>query len=216
VGRPLGVLLLGDSITEQWRGTAMGHALPSAAAFRSLFAELFTPPGAPPALALAVSGDQTQHLLWRLKLGGEGVRQLSPRTVVLMIGTNNLGAGMPPASVVRGIKAVARAVQDTWPRALVLLCALTPRGEGRHSFRTTIPAVNRELRRFAAKTADPSGASRNRGRVAFIDCSNAFRLAEGGVDMSVMPDALHPNLEGMRRLGRCLLEALARETGKEK
>ena len=41
-------------------------------------------------LVLAISGDQTQHLLWRLQ-NGEWPSSIPTATVVVMIGTNNLG-----------------------------------------------------------------------------------------------------------------------------
>lgn len=35
------------------------------------------------------AGDRTEHLFWRLQ-NGEGPRDLKPRAVVLLIGTNDL------------------------------------------------------------------------------------------------------------------------------
>lgn len=89
-------LFLGDSITEAWRGTSYGqpcsngrcNGVPEAFRDQSLF------PDSASNLVLAISGDQTQHLLWRLQ-NGELPITLSPRKGVILIGTNNLGAGTP-------------------------------------------------------------------------------------------------------------------------
>ena len=56
-------------------------------------------------LVLAISGDQTQHLLWRLQ-NGEWPSTVPSATVVLMIGTNNLGRGHLPGETARGVMAV--------------------------------------------------------------------------------------------------------------
>ena len=87
------LLFLGDSIVEAMRGTSNGCY----SALNNL-----VPPVVRPALAtvaqhliLAIAGDQTQHVLWRL-LDGEltsAIAEDPHLTVVLMIGTNNLGSG---------------------------------------------------------------------------------------------------------------------------
>ena len=54
------------------------------------------------------------------------------------------------------------------------------------------------------------------GRVRGVDCGHLFRLRprdvhDGAeVDEKLMPDALHPNLEGSRLLSECAREALGR------
>lgn len=92
------LVLLGDSITEAWRGTSKGE--PDSKNKRGpelLKRELgeFDP------LALAISGDQTQHLLWRLENGGFPTAT-PPEYVAVMIGTNDIGAA------VRNVKVGAR------------------------------------------------------------------------------------------------------------
>src|SRR5688500_7825073 len=68
------LLLLGDSITEAWRGQ------------KALWAERFAPLKA---ANFGMSGDCTQHVLWRLRNGA--LDGLKPKAVMLLIGTNNLG-----------------------------------------------------------------------------------------------------------------------------
>ena len=72
----------GDSITEHLTGASVGvvsHRLDEVkAAFDSSFEDDTT-------LALGISGDQTQHLLWRLGEGGE-LEGLEPEFVHILIG----------------------------------------------------------------------------------------------------------------------------------
>ena len=41
-------------------------------------------------------------------------------------------------------------------------------------------------------------------KVHFLDCGAPFILPEGGLDSSILPDALHPNAAGMDLLASCL------------
>ena len=116
------ILLLGDSITESFRGTSMGQHCERCKGvplvLRAAYGE--------EALALGISGDQTQHLLWRMHHGEMPV-QLQPKVIVLLIGTNNLGAGMSPEDTLIGIKAVIDAVRSKRQMTHILLLGLFPR-----------------------------------------------------------------------------------------
>jgi hypothetical protein len=59
------------------------------------------------ALALGVSGDRTENLLWRLANGETA--GLAPKLTVLEIGTNNLGFGHSAEATAYGVQAVVRA-----------------------------------------------------------------------------------------------------------
>lgn len=41
-------------------------------------------------------------------------------------------------------------------------------------------------------------------KVHFLDCGAPFALPEGGLDSSILPDALHPNAGGMDLLASCI------------
>ena len=93
------VVFFGDSIFESFLGTSYGSPKARAYGVPAVFREYFPANkgdkgdkgggGAP--LVLAIAGDQTQHLLWRM-LHGELPDGLVPSVVVLLIGTNNLSA----------------------------------------------------------------------------------------------------------------------------
>ena len=85
----------------------------------------------PSPVVLAISGDETQHLLWRLQDG-----ELSPSLcadpslyINLLIGTNNLGnAHHTPENTARGVLAVVRHILSATSGRL-LVHALLPRGQ---------------------------------------------------------------------------------------
>ena len=41
-------------------------------------------------------------------------------------------------------------------------------------------------------------------RVHFLDCGGPYIKAGGGLESRLLPDALHPNPEGMDHLGACI------------
>src|SRR5205814_1275689 len=71
------VLFLGDSITQGWEGAGKQ-------VWKDHFEKL-------KAANFGIGGDQTQHVLWRITEGKE-LEGIHPKVIVLMIGTNNMGA----------------------------------------------------------------------------------------------------------------------------
>lgn len=140
--RPL--ILLGDSITEAWSGTGLGRPKHRAEGVpKVLEDELSKSSGLDP-IVLGVSGDQTQHLLYRLQNGHMRAAQLhsnknneivyDPSAIfVVMIGTNNLGSGELPGPTTEGILAVVEYLLKETDDAgcNVILFKVLPRGDGK-------------------------------------------------------------------------------------
>lgn len=124
------LVLLGDSITEAWRGTSYGEPRQASAEVPQVLRETLAKRWPAP-LVLAISGDQTQHLLWRLSHGeiAPALASDSRVLVVLLIGTNNLSYGHPPEEVADGIMAVAQRLLNA-TRGRLLVNTLFPRGDG--------------------------------------------------------------------------------------
>eukprot|EP01052_Picozoa_sp_SAG31_P033904 SAG31_NODE_3891_length_3775_cov_4.787813_2_plen_213_part_00 len=175
----------------------------------------------------AISGDSTQHLLYRLLSGGlPPAARWRPRLVSLLIGTNNLGNPLPAKEVaahqgqrmsvnatIAGIGAVVALVRERLPRSRVLLQAILPRTDKGYrlgeqmdpsKWEPEIMATNDALR----KMADGVG-------VHFIDCGGVFlganHAAQWSIDRSLMADGLHPSLHpgrGHLELAMCMQPAL--------
>ncbi len=78
-------------------------------------------------LNLGFGGDGTQNVLWRLQNGE--IDGLTPKLVVVMIGTNNAGRD-DPADVVLGIQAIITELRTRVPNAEILLFSIFPRAAG--------------------------------------------------------------------------------------
>ena len=218
--RPL--VLLGDSITESWLGTNMGEAEGRCAGVPEVLKKYVSGTSWRP-LVLAIGGDQTQHLLWRI-LHGELRPEYADNkdaVFVVLIGTNNLGRGHLPKPTAEGIEAVARYLLENTKGRIVLL-SLLPRednekvsrlcpprcnskGKPFKSFMPAVEIVNTRLIEFAGDISKTYGR-----RFGHVDCGAAFQKdtsVEGGtgVNESLMPDSLHPNAMGHQKLLDCIM-----------
>ena len=127
------ILFVGDSITDSG---ATG-------------AERLEPDYAPlHALNLGISGDRTEHVLWRLENGE--LAGIDPKVVVLMIGTNNTGwerdkvtpRCSAPEDTIEGVKAVVHELRVRLPAARILLLAVFPRGTLDDPQRAQVALIN--------------------------------------------------------------------------
>lgn len=178
---PCDVVFLGDSITQGWEGAG---------------AEVWKRDVAPlGALNLGVSGDRTEHVLWRLQEAP--ITRLEPRAVVVMIGTNNLGHGSSTAEqTLAGVRAVLAKVREQAPRAQVLLLEIFPRGERINSMRGDIAQINQALRAHP-----PQG-------VRTLALGDRWVQADGTISKEVMPDLLHLSALGYEQWAQGMLPTL--------
>ena len=211
------LILLGDSIMESWLGTNLGNkekkfnGIP--AVFQTYFAKDYDP------LVLAMSGDQTQHLLYRLQ-NGQLLPEYSndPNTIfVVLIGTNNLGAGESPCPTAKGVLAVAEyLLKHTQGR--VKLIELLPRGDSFRlplicpngtafaSFQPAIDKVNDIVSQSEADFQTTYGAQ----RLQVLDCGGSF-VKDGEIQKQLMPDLLHPNAKGHELFAECILASFVKK-----
>ena len=121
--------LVGDSITESWRGTSICRTMGRCRGVPDVLAETLGKRWPQP-VVLGIAADHTQHLLWRLAHGElSSAMATDPKIIsVLLIGTNNLGRGHSAAETLAGIDAVAERLL-TGTRGRLLVNALLPRGD---------------------------------------------------------------------------------------
>ena len=168
------LLLLGDSITDAWRGGKQ----------KELWDREFAPLKA---ANFGISGDRTQHVLWRLRNGEfDG---LKPKAVMLMIGTNNIGQRNPeePSSAAAGVRAIVKEILDRSPSTKILLLGVFPRGEKPDDpIRAKVKAINDDIRAL-----DDGGKS-----VRYLDIGSVFLQPDGTLSKEIMPDFLHLSPKG--------------------
>jgi beta-glucosidase len=168
---PVGLLFLGDSITDLWPHRHKETW------------EKFAP--YQPA-NFGISAERTEDLLWRVSNGE--LDGIAPKAVVILIGTNNLGHfhDEKPEWVANGIKEILTVVHAKVPKARILLLGIFPCGATKDDpVRIKLDAVNAQIRKF------------HDGKiVTYLDLGPKFTDAKGVLRKDLMPDGLHPNGDG--------------------
>jgi lysophospholipase L1-like esterase len=146
---------------------------------------------------MGISGDRTQHLLWRVEHGA--LNGCVPKVVVVLIGTNNRTSDSPVA-IAQGIEEVAVAAHHYAPAAKVIVMGVFPVGaEPTNPNRAIVAEINRHVR----------GRLRNYAR--FLDIGPQLLAADRHADMSKMAgDALHLQGPGFEVWAEALERAIER------
>jgi lysophospholipase L1-like esterase len=180
----VGILFVGDSITDGWRGRN------GAEVFEKNY-------GSMDPLNIGIGGDRTQHVLWRLDHGE--VEGISPKVSVLMIGTNNLGSNTND-EIVAGVTRIVKELNEKLPSTKVLLLAIFPRDmKPDTKQRSRIKEINEQLAKL-----DDGGQ-----HVKYLDFGQKFLDPDGTLPKDVMPDALHPNAKGYQIWADAMAPTLA-------
>ena len=211
--RAIKLVFVGDSITDFW---LLGDDpwIPGRMHGRSVWDESFG--GAVPhnrALNIGISGDRTEHLLFRILpraqggLGQLDAEALAPEFFVLMVGINNSYAPEAPVadSVYEGVLAVMRALHARKPAARLLLQSILPTSEPARDEAVVRP-VNQRL---AALAKSPEFAA----FTTWLDLVPSFVDAQGRQDAKLFVDGLHPSEAGYRVWRDRLVPALAAARG---
>jgi lysophospholipase L1-like esterase len=163
------LLMIGDSITQGWEGAG-----------KQVWAKCYASRNA---VNLGISGDQTQHVLWRLQNGN--IKGISPKLAVLMIGTNNAGSNTPE-EIAAGIKAIVETLRKDLPQTKVLILGIFPRGANDQNQQRQVNAKANEI---ACKLADGD-------MVQYLDIGKNFLEPDGTLTKEIMPDLLHLSPKG--------------------
>ena len=176
---PIDILLVGDSITQQW-GSPLDKK-PLNAAWQKQFAKYKT-------MNIGIGGDKSQNVLWRLDHGG--VEGLEPRLVVVLIGNNNMffapETGVEAAA--KGIEMCVANVRDKFPKAAVIAVKIFPAHAPGNRFYEDIQKTNAALDALKLDR-DP--------KVHVLDLTSDFLNADGTLKRTLFaPDDIHLSLEG--------------------
>ncbi len=180
---PVELLFLGDSITQRWSENA-------------IWRRYYSPRHA---ANFGIDGDRIQNVLWRIKDGE--LNAITPKLVVLLIGTNNLD-NASTEEIAEGVNAILVEIRQRLPKAHVLLLGLFPRGRATETIREKIRAVNDRLARLG-----------DGKRVRYLDIGEVFLEPNGELAPELMPDLLHPNVDGYKRWAEAMEPSLREMLG---
>lgn len=159
------LIFIGDSITHSWENAG-----------KEVWAKYYE---SRKAMNLGISGDRTEHVLWRLDHGN--IEGISPKVAVIMIGTNNTGHKSNNAEeIADGITAIVKKLRARLPKMKILLLGIFPRGETPNAERAQNDQVNAMIAELAC------------GRmVHYMDIGVHFLEPDGSISKEIMPDYLH-------------------------
>jgi beta-glucosidase len=169
---PIDILLLGDSITQEW-GSPLGTGTLSAA-WKKHFGIYKT-------VNLGVAGYQTKDVLARLDQGP--VTKLRPRLVVLLVGVNNVVVN-PDAdaeAVADDIGACVTKIHQRFPNADIIVTKILPAHDVDKLDRN-IRDINHVLDRLRLDSAP---------HVHVLDLTRDFAEANGALKYRLYADTLH-------------------------
>lgn len=170
-GGKIDLLFIGDSITQGWEKEG-------APVWEKHYVKRN-------AFATGFGGDRTENVLWRLQHGA--VENMSPKLVVMMIGTNNTGHRHEnSATTAAGIKNLLNELQQRLPQSKILLLAVFPRDEKPDG---KLRQINNDVNSIIKAYADNK-------KIFFADINSVFLTKDGVLPKDIMPDLLHPNEKG--------------------
>ncbi|MGI8922996.1 MAG: GDSL-type esterase/lipase family protein [Fimbriimonadales bacterium] len=178
------IAFIGDSITQGWESAG-----------KETWVKIYAPCGA---ANFGFSGDQTQHVLWRLQNGE--VIAAKPKVVVPMIGTNNVGGrSVSPAKTAEGIAAIVGYLGEKLPETKVLLLGVFPRGE----------TASDPLRIAVGQTTASISRLHDGQRVHLLNIGRHFQWRDGALRTNLMPDRLHLSAGGYEIWAKAMESTLA-------
>ena len=172
----VGVLFLGDSITEQWATvpdlweSAWGQYDPA---------------------NFGIGGDRTEYIIWRIE--EHELSNISPAVVVLLAGTNNT-ADNSAAEITAAMRKTVSLIHEKLPDTKVLLMAIFPRGPRVQGNGVVDPW---ELRMSRIREINADLARMDDGdRIRFFDLGPTLQNDDGSLPDELMPDQLHLSRAG--------------------
>jgi beta-glucosidase len=177
------IIFIGDSITDLWDDVGIASWNELQSRYNNI-------------INLGVSGDQTQHVLWRLT-HGEFPNGINPENVVLMIGTNNSGGNFLPESVAAGIGEIIKTINRVSPSTKITLLSIFPRGAAINANRIINTYVNNIIKTYDGHL-----------NVSYYDFGPYFMEENGDLKDGLFTDGLHLNAAGFAVWKDALIEIL--------
>ena len=185
------LLWIGDSITHSWENGG-----------KKVFSEYYSKRNP---FNIGYSGDRTEHVIWRLQNGE--VEGISPKLIVIMIGTNNTGHRKDkPEHTAAGIKMILAEIAKRMPESKVLLLGVFPRDRKANG---AMRKINNGINEIIKDYADDK-------KVFFLDIGKKFLADDGTLPKTIMPDALHPNAKGYKIWAEAVEPQVAKLMGEKK
>ncbi len=141
------------------------------------------------AVNMGISGDRTENVIWRLQNGA--IDSINPKVATLLIGTNNTDGNhyleiSTPDELAEGIWKICEIIREKLPDTEIVLLGILPYGYKPNHRDEINKATNTLISRFPEKDS----------LIHYYDLGYLFLNEQGKVRRELMPDWLHPTVEG--------------------
>lgn len=178
-------VLLGDSITDFFN-------------YYELFFD-FTKSTGQAVYNRGISGDTTDRLLERLE---ENVLNISPKNIVLLIGTNDIGRGLPLSMTVENVNAIIEKAKAQNPQINFILQAVYP--------------INEDMRDRFEKRSNEKIALMNKEFIklcekhncVWLDITDKLKDDKGNLKREFTYDGLHLNVSAYKIIAENIIPLL--------
>jgi lysophospholipase L1-like esterase len=187
------IVMLGDSITHFWGGDPDGEGVAGRRTGVEEWNRFFA---GRRVVNLGYGWDRIENVLWRLTHGEfDGV---SPKVVVVMIGTNNMDLNTT-GEIAAGITEICAILHGRSPATRILLLGIFPRGALPDATRAKVNTVNERIAKLGGRDG-----------VTYLDIGRVFLEPDGSISKDVMYDFLHPSALGYARWSAAMKPTLDR------
>ena len=135
-------------------------------------------------LNLGISGDRTEHVLWRLDHGN--IDGITPKLGIVMIGQNN-GGHNTAEEIAEGVTAIIQRLRTKLPDTKILLLGIFQRREKPTPERAVLDKANDII----SKLADDK-------HICYMNINHIFVRPDGTIPRELMYDFEHPTPLGHR------------------
>ncbi|MDA3924313.1 MAG: GDSL-type esterase/lipase family protein [Kiritimatiellae bacterium] len=187
------LVFIGDSITHMFCNTPPSPIVHGSRTWDKYYAHRN-------AINMGFGWDRTQNVLWRLENGE--FEKITPRVVVLLIGTNNQTGTKnartnTPAEIAAGVAAICRTIHQKVPACHIILLGVLPRSP-KH-FVKPIEKLN--------KLIVPLNQEKY---ITFLNLRDQFADKDGLPKKELMYDTVHPNAAGYQVWAEAMEPLLSR------
>ncbi|MDE3145111.1 MAG: SGNH/GDSL hydrolase family protein [Bacteroidota bacterium] len=170
------LVLIGNSITNFWGGEPSSKNKHGLDSWEKYFGKRNT-------VNMGFGWDRIENVLWRINHGE--LDSITPKNIVLMIGTNNLQLNTD-SEIVEGLKFLVNVILTKQPKSKILFMGILPR----KGMEERVHYLNKQISKLKFNQ-----------QVRYVNAGKYFLNADKKINESLFADGLHPNAAGYEKLG---------------
>lgn len=150
-----------------------------------------------------ISGDTSDRLLERL---WDNALNIEPRNIVILIGTNDIGLGIPNEITAGNIDKILSEIKEKSPKTNIILQAVYPVNKNMNV--NSVPMVGRRKNETVRELNEALAVIARKHNVKWLDITDKLSNAGGKLSESYCYDGLHLNVYGFETAAEAIIPLL--------